>query len=188
MGSFVRWVKDINPTVRLLMLFGLIIVLVSLLFIAYINSLMTDASNVNPYNDLNRAGKTPDKAAKQLSEIEYEHAIFDQYQKLLITSEKIIYLVKNADRQNEGWRNELSIQITQMKTLVNKAKKIHPPDTYRISHSSFLRAVEDFSWASDNLLKSIAENNATLKDKCLKRFEQGVDQLYYAFEKLEQGF
>lgn len=188
MGTLARWVKDINPLVRLLILVGLIIVLASLLFIAYINNLMTDANKVNPKDNLNRAGQAPDKAAKQLSETEYEHVIFDQYQKLLITSDRIIYLVKDANRQDEGWRNELSIQITQMKTLVNKAKQINPPDACRVSHSNFLRGVENFSWASDNLLKSIANNNPKLTDKCVKRFEQGENQLYYAFEKLEQGF
>jgi len=188
MGGFFKWVEDMNPIVRLMMLVGIIMVLASLLFITYINSLMVNASKVNPGDDVNKAGNAPERATEQLSEAEYEHAIFDQYQKLLITSDRIVYLIKDTKTRDEVWRNEVSVQVTQIKTLINKARQINPPDTYRISHSNFLRAVEDFTWASDNLLKSIAENNPKLTDKCLERFERGEKQLYYAFEKLEQGF
>lgn len=188
MSSPGRWVKDMNPMIRLTILVSLVIILASLLFIAYINSLMTDSDKFNPKDNINSAGQSPGKATKQLSEVEYEHTIFDHYQKLLITEGRIIYLVKDASRRDNGWRNELATQITQMKTLVNNSKQINPPDRYRISHSNFLRAVEDFSWASDNLLKSIAENDSKLTDKCVNKFEQGKDQLYYAIDKLKQGF
>ena len=161
-----EWFRGSHFVVKAFVYGSLIVILGNLAFIVYANNyLSSDNKSQGP---------------RSLTGPEYEKAFIDQYDKWMATTNQLLYLVKDGEVRNDDWKHQVAIQITQMKTLINQERKMVPPKEYVVIHSSYKKAISEFSWAADNLSKSIANQDQALLNKCIERVVKGRSHLVRA--------
>ncbi len=185
MKDVLDWVSNSHWAVKVFVAVSLLIIASSLLFIVYINNQLSNENKTNPAQR-----QTPTEQfqkGRPLSNIEYENTIIDQYDKWKILTERLTNLMKDTTTRDDKWFRYTSVQVTQMKMLVNKAYQINPPYEHEVAHKSYMQAIDEFSWISDNLITAITENDSKLSNKCMEKLNKGNTQLDISLSRIEQG-
>ncbi|HEY3373952.1 MAG TPA: hypothetical protein VGK02_02675 [Candidatus Aquicultor sp.] len=123
-----------------------------------------------------------------LSPLVYERAFLDSYDKIATINENLLYLLNDdAAITNPALRQQVQVQVTSMKTVLNQTKQLMPPHEHEVADMSLKKAIRDYSWAMDNLITALVDQNAKLSQACLTKLTSGQQSLDLAVERIEQG-
>ncbi len=176
--------KDAHWVIKSTVIFSLVVILANLMFILYANGFLLHNRNVS---GLTTAPPSRQRGVLPLDGAGYENMFFKHYNKWMVELQRIQYLTQANVPHDGNWKNQLVIEITQIKLLANNAHEINPPVEHEVGHQKYLMAVDDYSWAADNLVKALTGNDSDLTEKCNKRIEQGTSHLKHALDLIEQG-
>lgn len=176
--------KSAHWVIRSSVLLGLVIIIGNLLFAIYANGFLLHPRNVTVSNS---ATSSRQRGTIPLDAGGYENIFLKHYNKWMVELERIQYLTHANVPHDGNWKNQLVIEITQIKLLANNAREINPPVEHEVGHQKYLMAVDDYSWVADNLFKALTENDGNLTKRCEKKIEQGTSHLKHALNLIDQG-
>ena len=164
--------------------FGLVVILGNLLFMVYANGFLLHDRSVSGSTT---AGPNRQRGTMPLDAAGYENMFLKHYNTWIVELERIKYLTEANVPHDGNWKNQFAIEVTQIKLLAGNAHQINPPVEHEVAHQKYLMAVDDFSWAADNLVKALTENDRNLTKRCNKKIEQGTSHLKHALDLIDQG-
>lgn len=183
MNGLRKSLKSSHWAIKASIAFGLVVIMGNLLFILYANSALLGQGAAGTH----AARPTQQRGAVSLDAAGYEDIFYEHYNKWVIILDRIKYLTEANVPHDNNWKNQLSMQLTQIKLLADTAHKINPPVEHEVGHQKYLMAVDDFSWTADNLVKALLANDKHLTKKCYDKMGQGTSHLKHAMSLIEEG-
>lgn len=93
--------------------------------------------------------------------------------------------VDSGNNFDETWKQEVKNELEYMEGLVKETREINPPSKYKEAHELYMKGIEEYKWAIDNLPVALDSMDLGLLEQCSSKIEKGSYYTGQARKKLK---